>query len=349
MPCGLGPYHMTAEETTETPLEAARGSAGPQVTETFKLLSDETRLAILLALWESYDPRDTDNTLSFSDLYDRVGVRDSGNFTYHLNKLTDHFIEEINNGYKLRNAGLKMVQAVIAGRGLQETRLAATEVALTCYRCNAPVEIRYEAEHLYHICTECVGNTGSTFAGERPVGTLMKFDFDPSGLANRTPEEVFVACSVVSLREFGLLVRGLCPECSGPVEDSLHICEAHHMSPGEVCPNCGTRDEIRVGYVCSVCKHGDSYPVHAAIYDHPAVVGFCHEHGIENTYDLADATACSRLWDNLLAREYALVSEEPVRIRITIPGDGEQLELTLDRDLGVIDVCTRADDCSDVQ
>lgn len=325
-------------DTTETPLEAARGSAGPHVVDTFKLLSDEIRLAILLALWESYDPRDADNTMSFSALYDRVSVCDSGNFTYHLKKLIGHLIEETDGGYRLRNSGFKMVQAVIAGRGLKETTLSATEVQMTCHHCDAPVEIRYEDENLYHICTGCVGNTGSTFAGERPVGTLMKFDFDPSGLANRTPEEVFVACSVVSLREFGLLIRGLCPECSGAVEESLHICDAHHTSPGEVCPNCGTQDEIRVGYVCSVCKHGDSYPVHAAVYDHPAVVAFCYEQGIENTYDLDDAAACGRLWDNLIARKYDLVSEEPVRIRITIPGDEEQLDLTLDAGLGVVDV-----------
>lgn len=338
MVCVLVTYHMAADDTTETPLEAAGGTTGPHVTEAFKLLSDETRLAILVALWEAYDPRDADNTVSFSDLYDRVAVCDSGNFTYHLSKLTGHFIEETDDGYSLRNAGCKMVQAVIAGRGLRDTTLAPTQVDMTCYRCNAPVEIRYEDEHFYHVCTECVGNTGATFAGERPVGTLMKFDFDPSGLADRTPEEVFVACSIVSLRNFGLLIRGLCPECSGPVEQSLSICEAHHTSPGGVCPNCGTQDEIRVGYVCTICKHGDSYPVHAAVYDHPAVVTFCYDQGIEQTYDLDDAAACGRLWANLFAREYTLVSEDPVRIRVTIPGDGAQLRLTLDTDLDVIDL-----------
>lgn len=328
---------MATDEPADTPLEAVGVRAGPHVTEAFKLLSDETRLAILVALWEAYDPRDAENTVSFSDLYDRVGVRDSGNFTYHLNKLTDHFIAETDDGYRLRNAGFKMVQAVIAGRGLRDATLDPTQVEMTCYRCDAPVEIRYEDEHFYHICTECVGNTGATFPGERPVGTLMKFDFDPSGLVDRTAEEVFVACSIVSLREFGLLLRGLCPECSGPVEESLSICDVHHTSPGTVCPNCGTQDEIRVGYVCTVCKHGDSYPVHAAVYDHPAVVAFCHEQGIDQTYDLDDAAACSRLWNNLFARDYTLVSEDPVRIRVTIPGDDAELTLTLDADLDVID------------
>lgn len=334
---------MTIEETGETPIMAARVTASAHVTEAFKLLSTETRLAILLALWESYDPTVADNAVSFSELYDCVAVHDSGNFTYHLDKLTDHFVEETNDGYKLSNAGLKMVQAVIAGRGIEAATLSQTEVPMTCYRCDAPVEIRYEDETLYHICTECEGHTGSTFSGERPVGTLMAFDFAPSGLVDRTPKEVFVAASIVSLRDFGLLIRGLCPECSGPVAESLNICEDHRNPAGAVCPECGTRDRIRVNYVCSVCKHGDSYPVHAAVYDHPAVVSFCYEQGIENTYDLADAAACERLWSNLLARDYALLSEDPIRIRIVIPGEDEQLELTLTGNLDVVDVSTSSE------
>lgn len=322
---------------SESPLDAAAGTTTTHVTDAFKLLSDETRLAILLALWDEHDPLRTDDSVNFSELYDRVGASDSGNFTYHLNKLVGHFVEEAADGYRLRNAGLKIVQATIAGAGLEERTLPSTETEMSCHRCGARVEISYENEYLYHICTECEGNTGRNFPKERPVGTLMMFDFDPSGLADRTPGEVFVAGTIKSLREFGSLLRGICPECSGPVEESVHICEDHEAPPGEACRSCGTRDEVRVRYVCSVCKHGDSYPVHAAIYDHPAVVAFCYEHGIEDTYSLDDPEACGELWSHLLNREYTLVSKTPVRIRIGVPGDGETLHLTLDENLTVIE------------
>src|SRR6056297_953643 len=67
--------HMNGPEShiPESPLELAAGAAEPHVTEAFKLLSDEIRLAILLALWEVYDPRAENNAISFSQLFDRVG------------------------------------------------------------------------------------------------------------------------------------------------------------------------------------------------------------------------------------------------------------------------------------
>jgi transposase-like protein len=331
---------MNDSNATDSPLEVAAGAVGPHVTDAFELLSNEARLAILLALWEAYDPQDTDDTVSFSALQDRIGVPDSGNFNYHLDKLVGHFVEHTDEGYRLRNAGRKIVQAIIAGVGSEERTLPPTEIDMPCYRCGAPVELSYQEEHLYHICTACEGNTGPEFGRERPVGTLMMFDFDPAGLTDRTPGDVFVAGTINSLRDFGSLIRGICPTCSGPIEESIHVCESHEAPPGEVCPTCGTGDKVRVSYVCSVCKHGDSYPAHAAIYDHPAVVAFCHEHGIETTYALSDPGACADLWAHLLQRTYTLVSEDPVRVRVSVPGDGATLYLTLDANLTVVDVTT---------
>lgn len=330
--------HMARANSTDSALEAAAGAAGPHATEAFKLLSNETRLAILVALWEAYHPHGEDKTIAFSELYDRVGAQDSGNFNYHLGKLTDHFVEETDEGYRLQEAGLKLVQAVIAGAGLQGETLPPTEVHRSCHRCGGAVELSYENEHLYHMCTECEGNIGPDSAEEVPTGTLMKQPFEPAGLAHRSPGDIFVAGSIEFLRETGLLARGVCPECSGAVEESLRICEDHSAPPGEVCPACGTRDEVRVGYVCSVCKHGASFPVEAAVHDHPVTVGFCYEHDIDQTFDTEDPEACGRLWKHLFDREHTLVSKDPVRIRVTVPGNHTALQLTLDGDLDVIGV-----------
>lgn len=319
----------------------AAGSAGPHVIDAFKLLSEETRLAILVALWEAYDPHIEDSSVAFSKLHDSVEMRDSGNFTYHLEKLTGHFIEETAEGYRLRNAGHRIVQAVIAGTGLEERTLPPTEIEMACYRCGGPVELSFEDESLYHVCTECEGNTGPDFAEDRPVGTLMRWDFNPAGLADRTPDEIFLAGTIKALRDFGLLVRGFCPRCSGSVDASLHICGSHETSPGEACGICGTQDKMRVRYVCSVCKYGDSYPVDAVVYGHPAVVAFCYDQGIEQTFDIDDSAACGRLLKHLSEREHSLMSKDPIRIRITVPGKSADLHVTLDQELDVIDVTER--------
>lgn len=341
---------MEDGDTARSPLEAAAGAAGPHAVDGFKLLSDETRLAILLALWEAYDPRSGDgDTLTFTELLERVGAPDSGNFSYHLDKLVGRFVAETDHGYELRGAGHKVVQGIIAGSGLGEATLQPTEIPRTCHRCGSTVEISYQDQRLYQRCTECEGNLGPGPVEEgpprcpkaEPRGTLMAWDLAPAGLAHRDPEEVFVAGTIRFHRDIGTMIRGICPECSGPVEGSLHICDSHEAGPETVCPTCGSRDEIRAGYVCKVCKHAGSFPVQAAVHDHPAVVSFYHDHGFEMTHDLDGPVGCGRLWDRL-QKEQDLVSRHPVRVRVSIPYDGETLHLILDEDLDVIEVTRQA-------
>lgn len=333
---------MGESRSGESPLEAAAGAAGPHTTEAFKLLSDETRLAILLGLWEAYDPHAKDTGLSFSELYDRVSVRDSGTFTYHLDQLLGHYVEETEGGYRLRNSGLKIVRAVIAGAGLEDSRLPPTEIPRSCFYCDAQVELSYEDERLYQICPECEGHIGPDSAEEAPRGTLVVYDnFNPAGLADRSPEEVFVAGTIEYHRAVTLLIRGVCPECSGPVAESLEICDDHAADQGELCSTCGTWNEARVRYVCSVCKYSGSYPAWAAVFDHPAIVSFYYEHGFEMTFGLDDPADCGRVWDRLV-RDQTLVSTDPVRLRVTVPYDEDELQLTLDGNLDVIAVTDSA-------
>lgn len=329
---------MNDTDSAGSPLEAAAGTAGPHLIDAFELLSNEIRLSILLALWEAYDPYSTNEPVAFSDLYDSVAVRDSGQFTYHLDKLTGHFVEKTDDGYRLRNAGHRIVQAVIAGAGLDDRTLPPTEIEMSCYRCGAPVELTYENERLYLICTECEGNVGPASSAPSPTGTIAAHSFNPAGLTNRTPGEVFVAGTIELFKSLGLSIRGVCPRCSGRVESSMHICDRHEPEPDEACPNCGTPHEVRVKYVCSVCKHRETYPAQAAVHGHPAIVAFCYEHGIERTFDLDDPEACGRLWGGPLQKEHTLVSEDPVRVRISTPGNGETLHVTIDEELDVIDV-----------
>jgi transposase-like protein/DNA-binding transcriptional ArsR family regulator len=334
---------MNNSDEADPPLESAAGAAGAHVTDAFKLLSEEIRLAILLALWEAYEPSTENNAVSFSKLFDRVGMADSGNFSYHLDKLVGHFVEETDDGYRLRNSGLKIIRAVIAGSGLETRRLPPNEIPRSCYHCGSPVELSYEDERLYQICTGCEGNIGPASAEQAPEGTLIVYDdFNPAGLSHRTPEEVFVAGTIEYIQGVKLLIRNVCPACSGPIRESLEICDSHAAPEGELCPNCGTSmrggwNEARVNYVCSICKHSASYPAWVAIFDHPAVVAFYHEYGFDMSYGLDDPEVCGRLFDRL-RKDQTLVSTDPVRIRVTVTYDGAELYLTLDGDLAVVDV-----------
>ena len=85
---------MSKTNTAETPLETVTEAAGPNATEAFSILGNETRLAILITLWDELDPFAEDPTdymvgaaIPFSELRRRVGVRDPGQFHYHIDQL----------------------------------------------------------------------------------------------------------------------------------------------------------------------------------------------------------------------------------------------------------------------
>ncbi|MFQ3295876.1 MAG: DNA-binding transcriptional ArsR family regulator, partial [Halobacteriales archaeon] len=95
--------------------------------EAFAAIGNETRLAILEAIWEA-----NERPVAFSDLRETVGMRDSAQFNYHLQQLTDGFVVKVDpneadprgtpssnrrsdGGYDLRNAGEKVVRSVLAG------------------------------------------------------------------------------------------------------------------------------------------------------------------------------------------------------------------------------------------
>ena len=126
---------MTDAETAKLPLETTTvGAAGPHATAAFALLGNETRLAILLALWEQYDPHATDNIVSFSEIFDRVKYDDPGSFSYHLQQLTGQFIRQYadGEGYELRVPALRFIHAVIAGAGVQDATHEPTEIDQPC-------------------------------------------------------------------------------------------------------------------------------------------------------------------------------------------------------------------------
>lgn len=327
---------MTNSNSVESTLEAAAGAAGPHVTAAFELLSNEIRLAILLALWEAYDPYGRNEVVSFSELYDSVAISDSANFTYHLDKLTDHFVEKTADGYQLRNAGLMIVRAIIAGTGLDEPTVSPTKLEISCHRCgDGQVEISYQDEAVYLTCPAC---EGFMTAEEYPHGTIAKFWFSPAGLADRQSPELLAASLIRTENHNRMMKQGVCPACSGPIDASLRLCEDHIPEPGEVCQNCGTRDSARVRYICTVCKYRNRRPVELTVVDHPAVISFYDDHDIDPRWDVDDVERCIHMLERLWEMEHSLRSTEPVRIRVTVPCGGDELQLMLDEEWTVIEV-----------
>ncbi|EMA46701.1 DUF7351 domain-containing protein [Halococcus saccharolyticus] len=322
---------MTRSAATKSPLSAL--SAEERAIDAFELLSDETRLAILVALWEEYEPFEAETGLRFSELYARVGTGDSGQFSYHLDRLDGQFVDATDEGYELSEMGLRFVQTVLAGAGIEEPDLGPARVDTTCTLCGGAVEILYEGDYLYILCTDCDGLW--TEPGDRSHGHLGKFSLEPAGVSGRSPNEIYTAAWVSTFRKLYSMIEGVCPICSGPVERTLDVCDDH--GPDGTCPSCGHRERVVARLRCPVCKEGAQSTAGSIAKYHPAVVGFYHDHGLALQHDIDDfETLVQRL--NLGRTAVTVLSDEPPHVAVVIEIDGDRIRVELDETLSVVDI-----------
>lgn len=294
--------------------------------EAFGLLGNETRIDILRALG------DADAALAFSELFDRVAYDDPSNFNYHLKKLTDHFVHETAEGYVLRQAGRRVVEAVLAGAQADDAVVERTGVDWPCFRCGAPVEVSYRDEHVGMHCPACGGTrdgTSTTAQGRAVESTdvLGYLDLPPAGVADRAPGEVLQAASVWTTAAALALARDVCPRCSARVDCSVDVCEDHDAGDGR-CEACGQRFAVGMHYRCTNCILVEKTPFSMYLLDDADLVAFMVAHDVDmlapNGFHMA-------------ALEETEVSTDPFEAAFTFRADGDSLTLTVDDDLSVVD------------
>ncbi len=313
-------------DSTASPLAAAAGGDTERAAEAFATLSNETRLAILLALWEAYDPVHPDKGEAFSELRERVGTRDSGQFNYHLERLVGQFVRKVDDGYVLRRAGQQLVRTVIAGAGIEEPTLERTRIDVPCPRCDGQTAVLYEDEWLFHVCTECGG--GFVGGEARPDGYLSGAALDPAGFADRTPEELWAAAMNRGFQDMETMLEGVCDECSGPVETTLHVCPDHDDEG--ICTTCDRSPKTLAILACSVCRNYHAASPKTLVMNHPAVVAFYYDHGIELQCTGGDVEALRQRQRLSTRNEQTAVSTDPPRVEVTVQYEDDELLLALD-------------------
>ena len=302
----------------------------PPAEEAFSLLSDNHRIDILRAIWEANDRLDP-VAVPFTDIRDRVDIDDPGQLNYHLNRLTDHFIRRTSNGYVLREAGRRMFRVLISGTAISEPSIEPVEIDAECVFCGAPTLLSYEDGWRYLECTECDAQCVESY----PDGVLSRHELPPSGVVDRTPNEIHEADLVWSHHRRASVIDGICPDCAGPMPvASLEVCEDHSPSPDydEVCESCGSIFWTEVISICGICGSVWKMPIQFHLVTHPEVVAFYHEHGI----DFHLATYEHRPY--LLTYREELLSEDPLRIQTTIPLGDDELHVVVDGEATVIEV-----------
>lgn len=314
------------EESSITTLQEHSAS----IDGAFQLLADETRLAIMRALWEAYDPLDP-SSVKFTELQEWAGVEDPGRLNYHLGELATHFIRHTEDGYQLSEAGKRIMRVVISGTAIDGVTIDQSEIDVSCIFCGGSTEISYQDGLLSHRCLRC----NSRCVAEYPPSLLSQEEFPPAGLLNRMTGDVYSANRVWVKHREASVMDGVCPECSGPIPvEAIRICDDHQPVPtdDEVCDSCGTVFWGVVHHVCEVCKFHMQLPTSHYPPTHPAVLAFYYEHGIE--FDLASHEQMA----HLLEYQQELASEDPFRIRTTISLEGDDITVMFNDQMSVVDV-----------
>lgn len=332
---------METVTSANSPLEAAARTVGSDTVEAFKLLADETRLAILLALWEEYEPH-TDENVPFSELLDRVDYDNRGNFSYHLEKLEGPFVTQHTErgGYELRMSGLNLVQSIIAGTGIDDVTVEKAEIDEPCPICDAPTAMNYRDGVAFWTCTECDGVAPGVsewgMLKNHLEGVVGLTQFEPAGVVDRTPAELRAASMVSEHQKARSMFNGLCPTCSGPVGGRLEYCGDH--DPHGVCDNCGWMLRVVSRFQCRICEdYADIDPGHLALF-HPAVVALYEEHGISTRIHAENLGSARRLFDLMTSHDRELVSEDPLRMVVTASVNDDEVRLTFDETVSIVEV-----------
>ncbi len=290
----------------DSPREPPRAEVPPA--DAFALIGDETRLGILEALWRLGEPA------RFSDIREEVGGQDSAKFNYHLGKLRGQYVRKTEDGYELRTAGKRVVQAIFAG---SFTRHPEREIEITdpCIRCGHELHARYEDELLRLSCPACGHGHG-------------EYLFPPGGLRDRSDAEILEAFDQRVRHLHCLAKDGVCPNCNGRVKT--------HVERGETC--ClGAR--THAVHMCQQCGEELCSTVGMGLLDQSPVVGFYADHGI----DLAETPYWRLEWcvddDALTVR-----SEDPWRIEVEMTAGDEALRVVADAELMIRETRRRSID-----
>ncbi|WP_257299196.1 hypothetical protein [Haloarchaeobius sp. FL176] len=292
--------------------DESRPSTDDTQTDPFELLGNEQRAAIVETLGDARVEAGVRPTVSFSELRARADLDiPSSQFNYHLQRLLGTFVEKTEDGYRMRVEGRLVYQALRAGTFDRAGPASTHDLDVDCYYCDGTLQATFEdgvarvecrdCEHLYEILgvPPAVLNADGDDAVERFVGHCRQKRF--------------------------AFANGDCPTCGAAVGTEIRRSPEIPFDDDETAV-------VRVYRLCENC--GDQFYLslgEALLYD-PAVVSFCLERGLD--------VVRTPSWEIPFAatdRSVALLSEEPLRLSLTVSLADDELELVVDGSLAVVE------------
>lgn len=274
------------------------GVEEPDPTEIFDSLTHSTRVDILEALASARRESPADPWVEYSALRDAVGIRDNGNFNYHLREL-DGFIEQSPAGYMLTRSGREIVSAVKSGGFDDGWTWGPVDARGECPFCDSPVELHYESGVLWLTC----GNDGHS----------MGLWASPALLVSQPEDEVEELIAFLGNQWGAMIRRGICSECQGRVDGQIEYGghQPDHYHYHAECHRCGSQHAIPLGLY---------------LISHPTVRDFYDDHDVD--------IRGTPFWtlDFATPGRDSVISTDPLRLRIDITHADDSLQLEISRD-----------------
>ncbi len=279
--------------------------------EAFTALADSTRVEILRTLWNT-----DEDSLSFTDLREAVGMRDSGQFNYHLDKLTGRFVRKTEEGYALTIAGQLVYGSLLSGAYSKKETLGPIPLSDPCPACGGSRTLSYDDETVTVECDSC----DITPSAGVPPGVFEGYALDD--------------IPTVANRYFRTIVQqsdnGFCWYCEGKTTPTV---VPMRSIVGDDVDHPGDDDQLPVvQYGCARCGNSLTVNLGNSLLDHPAVVSFYYEHGI-NVQETS-------LWEFATwnTERTQIVNSDPMRARVSYHAGDERLDLVVDEQLSILEI-----------
>lgn len=311
------------------------GDSAMSPDDAFATVGDDTRIQILQTIGEADEP------LTYSELFDRADY-DGTNFHYHLKQLRGHFIRKTESGYTLRQAGARVVVAILSGSVTEYPVVERAAVDTPCFLCGGGMEMSYRQETIGLYCPDCGGRrsaSGDTKTNDErtPSDVVGALGLPPAGVQGRQPSEMLNAAEVWTVTQGQAVARDVCPWCSSSLDHDVSACEVHDASEDR-CTACDRRFASQVHVSCRNCIFEQDSALTSRLLSDTTLMAFMLDHDID---PLAPEAF------HLTNVEETVRSVDPFEADFTFTCDGDSITLTVGNDLSVDEVARSQPNISD--
>jgi len=285
--------------------------------DAFAALGNAIRLRALVDLLE-------DAPRSFSELAAASDADTTAGFAYHLRQLRGRYVRKVGNddadgetGYVLTDAGNRVARAIRAGSYTTSVDRDPVPVEDPCPLCGAEALEASARDNTVAVACEACGRA------------ILRLPFPPGGFRTHDDGALADALSRQYRHRVALMTDGGCPECGGKVAARIEAATPR-LVPGDGSTD-GTSGPGRAlcRLACEACGYVLTIPVTLAVLDHPAVVAFYHEHGVD--------VGTRPVWNVGSEWRERVLSTDPWAVRVSTVLDGDGLTLFVAGDARVVD------------